>query len=211
MRTTAALSLLLLAGPAAAQSVEELCATATNVSVGQWARYRLTMPQMDNEPMEMRMAIVGEEAVNGAPHYWFELNMAASQGTMIMQVLVPGWPYDADQVAGMIMKAGDQPAMRMPAQMMGMMAQRAPGGNVARDMLKECRNADIVGTERVTVPAGTFEAVHLRSTADGGADIWAAAAMPFGLIRMQGRAGEMVLLGHGTDATSSITETPRGM
>jgi hypothetical protein len=186
-----------IAGPAAAQSAAELCTQLSNVTVGQWAEYRMTVPQMGNDPVQMRMAVVGTEAVNGKAHHWHELKMAGRQGTMIIQVLVPGYPYEVSDIAGMVMKAGDQPAMRMPDQMIGMMAQ--------------CDGATVVGNERVTVPAGAFETVHLRA-GEGGTDVWVARDMPFGVIQMRAANGEsMVLLGHGTDATSSITETPQEM
>lgn len=201
-----------IAGPAAAQSAAELCTQLSNVTVGQWAEYRMTVPQMGNDPVQMRMAVVGTEAVNGKAHHWHELKMAGRQGTMIIQVLVPGYPYEVSDIAGMVMKAGDQPAMRMPDQMIGMMAQRAgAGSNMVRDAMKQCDGATVVGNERVTVPAGAFETVHLRA-GEGGTDVWVARDMPFGVIQMRAANGEsMVLLGHGTDATSSITETPQEM
>ena len=159
----------------------------------------------------MRMAIVGQETANGTPHYWYELKMSSQRGNMIMQALVPGWPYDQGQIAGMIMKAGDRPAMRLPSQMIGMMSRRPGGSSPARDLLKECTSAEVVGTESVTVPAGTFDALHLHATAGQQADVWVSPDVPFGLVRMKGADGEMELTGKGTDATSSITETPQGM
>lgn len=211
MRTVLALVLSAVAAvPVAAQSVDELCSTLQKVQTGQWAEYRMTNREMGDQPIQIRMALVGEESVNGTRHYWYEMKMGGPQGNMIMQLLVPEWPYDADQIAGMVMKAGDQPAMRMPDQMIGMMAQRAPGAALGKDALKECRAAQIVGRERVTVPAGSFDAVHIRS-ADGPTDLWASADLPFGVIRMQRPGMEMVLLGHGMDAKSSITETPQRM
>jgi hypothetical protein len=134
----------------------------------------------------------------------------APQGAMIVQTLVPGWPYDQAQIAGMIMKAGDQPAMQMSDQMIGMMASQAeksPGERVIED----CESAERVGTESITVAAGTFDALHLRDTSEGNADVWVSADIPFGMIRMESSEAQMELVGHGDGATSSITETPRKM
>ena len=197
-----------LAAPAA--QAQDVCSSITSLTVGQWAEYNVTVPEMGNQPFQVRMAIIGEEPKEGTPHYWYEMKMAAPQGNMIIQALVPGWPYEPAQIAGMVMKSGDQPAMRMSDQMIGMMAsqaQKSPGERVIED----CENAEQMGTESITVPAGTFDALHIRSTADGKTDVWVSADVPFGMIRMESAEGQMELTGHGGGATSSITETPRGM
>lgn len=189
---------------------QDICSSITNLTVGQWAEYSVTVPEMGDQPFQIRMAIVGEEAKDGTPHYWYEMKMDTPQGKMIVQSLVPGWPYEQAQIAGMIMKAGDQPAMRMSDQMIGMMAaqtEQSPGERVIED----CENAERVGTESVTVAAGTFDAVHIRSTADGNTDVWVSGDVPFGMVRMESSEGQMELVGHGDGATSSITETPQEM
>lgn len=196
--------------PAVAQSLADACATVREVRVGQWAAYEVTAPQMGGGPAEMRFAIVGTEAVDGNEHYWYEMKMASPEGEMILQFLVPEYPFDQRDIKDLVMKGGDQPAMRMPEQMIGMMMQRTGGaGGFARDAVKECEGADMVGQESVTVPAGTFDVLHLR-TSEG--DVWVSLEIPFGLVKMMGGGGEqMVLMEHGSDATSSITETPREM
>lgn len=198
--------------PLAAQSLEDLCRSIADIRVGEWAAYRAEMPRMGGGPMEMRLAIVGTEPVNGAAHYWYEMKMQAAQGDMIMQMLIPQWPFEPSEIAGMIMKSGDEPAMRMPDQMLGMMAERAgTSGGLIQGSLEECRQAEVVGTERVTVPAGTFETMHLRASGEWTGDVWVALEVPFRLVQMQSDEGEMVLVGYGDDATSSITETPQEM
>ena len=50
--------------------------------------------------MEVRYAIVGEETVEGEGQYWLELNAALPAGSMILQFLVPGYPFQAESVLG---------------------------------------------------------------------------------------------------------------
>lgn len=205
------------AAPLAGQSIKELCDRVGQVEVGQWAAYRLTTAQ---GPMEMRFAIVGREAVEGREHYWHEMKAETARGTMITQALVPGFPYDQGDVQGMIMKAGDQPAMKMPKSMISMMRgamERGTGaGATLGDALKRCESAEVVGRETITVPAGTFETIHFRTTDDGAqGEGWVSTDIPFGIVKLtwtgNGNGGEMVLVGRGKDAKSSITETPREM
>lgn len=200
-----------LGSPAAGQTLAEACERVADITVGQWAEYRATDPEMGNQPIGMRFAIVGTEAVGGTEHYWVELQMSAPQGRMIMQMLVPSWPYESSQIKGLIMKSGDEPAMRMPQQTVDMMMQQTGGGGeFTQDVFENCDAAELIGNETVTVPAGTVETMHMRSTEGDGGEAWVALDIPFGLVKMQGPNGESLeLVGHGMDAESAITETPQ--
>jgi hypothetical protein len=67
----------------------------------------------------------------------------------------------------------------------------------------------VVGWETVTVPGGSFRALHFRDEDDEG---WMSADLGFPLVRFVSKKnGTMELTGHGSDATSSITETPQVM
>jgi len=67
----------------------------------------------------------------------------------------------------------------------------------------------VVGWESVTVPAGTFRALHVKT--DDGGEVWASRDVPFGLVRTHGKQGDLALTGRGADAKSSITEKPLEM
>jgi hypothetical protein len=216
MRTLLALAALgVSASPLAGQSLTEMCrGLAGRLAVGHWAEYRMTGQQ---GTMQIRFAIVGKEAVAGKEHMWFELKMNSEQGTMITQALVPGFPYDQANVEALVMKMGDQPAMKMPKSMLGMargMQGQNPGAG-ASDALKKCESAEMIGHETIEVPAGRFETIHFRSTDAGQqSEGWVSEGVPLGMVKMTwagNGGGEMVLLGHGKDAKSSITETPREM
>lgn len=195
---------------ASAQSLPDLCRSLGTVRVGQWAEYRLTAQDMGPQPAQMRFAIVGSEAVNGKDHQWFEMKIDMAQGSMVMQLLVPNWPYTDGDVAGIVVKAPGQPAMRLPPQMMAMMAQQRRGAS-PEDMLRECASARVVGREQLTVPAGTFSTVRIQPADGENAEVWVAAGVPFAMVQMKSPEAELVLLRHGTDARSSITETPMQM
>jgi hypothetical protein len=162
----------------------------------------------------MRMAVVGTEAVQGAPHYWYEIafndRSKGESGKTIVQILIPGLGFQAANVRGMIMKSGTNPAMRMPAEMVRMM-----GGEMAQnfgtEFARKCQEMEVVGWEQVTVPAGSFRALHLRHAADQ-TDAWILPDLYFGLVRAKMKDGSaMELTGRGADAKSSITETPQTM
>lgn len=202
--------------PLAGQTAAELCERVGRIEVGQWAEYQLTSPQ---GTMQMRFAIVGKEAVDGKDHYWHEMKAEAPQGMMISQVLIPSFPYDQGDVQGMVMKAGDQPAMRvskpMLSAMRGMMERGPNPGGTVRDALRQCQAAEIIGHETIEVPAGRLATVHFRTHDEGmEGEGWVSTDVSFGIVKLRwsGKAqGEMILLGHGMGATSSITETPRDM
>lgn len=196
--------------PVVAQSVADLCRDLQQFKVGQWVQLEMTGGEIPGGKAQMRLAIVGEEQAVGKEHYWLELKMNTNQGAFISQFLIPGYPYEQQDIQAMVMKMGDQPAVKMPTQMMGMM-QRQGNQNKAMELAKECGGAQEIGWETVTVPAGAIHALHLKAT-DGSGEMWVTNAFPFGMVKWVGTKGEqMVLLGHGTDAKSSITETPMEM
>jgi hypothetical protein len=169
---------------------------------GSWAEYTTA-------DGSMRLALLGNETRAGKSLVRVEMSMVSREGPTVMQVLVPGYPYDMATIEDFVIKPAGQPAMRMSAQMRQMMVGRMP-----RDQIAEaCRNAQMtrVGEESVTVPAGTFKAVHYRDASSGN-DVWVSESIPFGLVKTKmARGGEIVLSGQGSDAKSQITETPQEM
>src|SRR6266446_4693592 len=84
-----------------------------------------------------------------------------------------------------------------------------PGQWASFDGAGKCSGAHVVGWESVTVPAGTFRALHV-TTGDGG-ELWASRDVPFGVIKTHGKQGDLALTGRGVDAKSSIAEKPMEM
>jgi hypothetical protein len=198
--------LLTTAPQAVAQEAGEACDAVGKLVVGNWAEYEISgIPGQDVS--SLRFAVVGEEASEG---YWYEFKAATSQGPMIVQLLITGFPFEASDIKSMVVKPGSQPAMKLPAQALAM-ARQQMGPNPMIDFVEHCADAEFLGSESVTVPAGTFEAWHLES-ADNLGEAWISSEIPFGIVKGGAKSGEeMVLTGYGTDATSSITETPQEM
>ena len=216
MRRTAALLaslglLAIAAVPAArAQDMSALCRRLRNLSVGQWSQYRFSGGgRMDGEVM--RMAVVGTESHDNKTYYWLELTNNKGGGTdssrTIMQMLVPGFLDQMRDIRGVIMKRGTDHAMRLPDQFVQMI-----GANVTRsttsEIEKRCHSAHATGYESVTVPAGSFRALHVVDDSSG-AQAWISASVPFGLVKTLQKDGTtQVLIARGAGAKSSITETP---
>jgi hypothetical protein len=166
-----------------------------NPTVGLGADYDMTTSKGEN--MKMSMAIVGKDTINGQPGYWMQLtiNSPKTQGPMYMKMLSV---KTGDQVmtSRMIMGINGQ-AYQMPDQMVNM-NQKPRDANIAT-------SNDVVGTESITVPAGTFSTTHYRSK-DGASDFWIANdAGPWGMVKMQSKDGTtMVLTKTYTDAKDML-------
>ena len=205
----AALAMLAaLPGAAPAQDLGAICADIEQPGAGAWAEYETTTPQGTST---MRMALLAEGAAPD-PGEWFEISAMVNGQSNTVQVLAGDWPYSPEDVEAVVVKVGAQPAMRIPDQMLGQMRGQmsTPMGQLAT----VCSDSELVGTESIETPAGTFDAHHIRPPApnpEAEADVWLSSDVPFGIVRSQGSGGSMVLIAHGDDATSTITETPGDM
>ena len=171
--------------------------------MGSWAQYTSSR---DGQDFTSRIALVGQEKRDGKDALWFESTSETPRGKMISEVLVPGYPYAPDAVMEVVMKRGDQPAMKMSGSMMASMrgqggqgasapagqagmARGGRGGGMGRggamsNWTEQCRSLTVVGQESVKVPAGTFTATHLRNAADS-TDVWVSRDVPFGMVKSQ--------------------------
>jgi hypothetical protein len=194
----AALATLLPHAPAVAQD----CWQGHAPPAGSWI-------ELKSDSGTMRMALLGNETHAGVNMVRLEMAMTSSRGPVIMQFVVPGYPYQMSSIEEMVMKAGNQPAMKLSGQMLAMMSSHMP-----KDWLAEaCQHAraSVVAEENITVPAGTFHTTHYRDEAKN-TDVWISKDIPFGLVKAtSARSGTIVLTAKGSDAKSQITETPQEM
>src|ERR1051326_6565343 len=227
----ALLALAALAAPAlSAQTpthLADVCKALGNAKVGQWASFEGTSASGGGK---LRLAVVGSERASDSTLYWFEVNFAGQEPgkSGVVQILAPnlasgsaaprppGVQTRAPTLASgwaaprsLVVKIGAQPAMRISGEMAGMMGQKPGQDNAAFDWASRCSGAHVVGWESVTVPAGTFRALHV--TTDDAGEVWATRDVPFGLVKLHGKQGDLVLAARGTDAKSSITEKPLEM
>jgi len=198
----------LAAGTANAQDLSSICGTLQEQKAGSWAQYQISGSEGSGT---MRMALLSEGA-GGTEGTWFEMSGDFNGQSAIIQILADEWPFEADDVREMVLKAAGQPAMRMPEAMMSRMRGQmtSPVGNMAAS----CAQGELLGSESVEVPAGSFDAYKLKPSdvGQGTPDaVWVSTDIPFGVIKSEGSGGTMVLLDYGTDATSSIDEEPVDM
>ncbi|HKD62841.1 MAG TPA: hypothetical protein VKB40_02300 [Candidatus Acidoferrales bacterium] len=170
-----------------------------NPKVGAGAAYEV-QKQDGNKTMEM--AIVGKETVDGKDAYWWEMAMpderAAGEFVFKTLLVMDGENPHSSKV---IMQLPGKPPMEMPAGM-----GRGDHSRVPTDVRT---GAEDLGSESITVPAGTFTTEHYRAK-DGSGDTWVAKdAGPYGLVKHQGKDSTMVLTKVFSDYKDKITGTPQ--
>jgi hypothetical protein len=206
MRSLLLSTTLLLGGTSLA--AQENCLQQMKLpKAGSWAEYKAVLQQKD--PYTMRYAVIGNEARDGKELQWVEMRMTGGNKDqdMIYQILVPGSLVQMDQVQEIVFKSADKPAMKMNPMMMNMIR-----GQLEKQSFysKACEGVTLVGKESVKVPAGSYDALHFRST-DHAVDTWIAPAVPFSMVKTTGKDFHMELAAQGDGAKSSITEKPQEM
>lgn len=175
-------------------------------AVGSGAQYGVTAKE---GKMEMAIAIVGKESVDGADGFWTEIRLLSGkgEGTIMKQLMVING--DQPSIKRMIMQSPGHPPMEMPMAMMAMMK------NIPKAQLnaKNHGMGEVVGTESVTVPAGTFECQHYQSKSDHGTtDVWFTTKIsPYGMVKMTSQDQTMVLDKVLANETSQIKGEPQKM
>jgi hypothetical protein len=168
--------------------------------VGSGSEYMVTTKQ---GPMDIQYAVVGKESVDGREGFWQEIRIKSGKGSgMVMKQLFVT-AGDSPGIKRMIMQAPGQQAMEMPMGMMGgmmqHMAQQAPKNptEAAQEL------GGKVGTETITVPAGTFVCDHYRTK--NGSDVWISSKVyPYGLVKSSSKEMTIELQKVLSDQTSEI-------
>jgi hypothetical protein len=167
--------------------------------VGSGAAYEITTSE--GRKTNIEYAIVGKESVNGKDAYWMEWTTSGmGSGQMVMKVLTAAG--DSGVTSRVIMQMPGRPPMEMPAQMTGHMNNQSVPADIRSA-------AEDVGSESITVPAGTFACEHYRMK-DGSGDTWVSTKVnPFGVVKHQGKDSTMVLTKVITDAKDKIIGVPQ--
>jgi hypothetical protein len=209
MRSSLSWAAAALLSVAPAVQAQDACAENFKwPKVGAWAEYQGTYNK--KTPVTTRYAVVGTEDRNGAEYKRIEFKMhdAKKNTDMIYQMLVPGGgPLEMDGIEEVVMKMGDRPAMKMSGMMLGMMRKQLGQTMAFKDA---CTEVEMVGQEKVSVPAGSFSAKHFHS-AKYETDMWVSPKVPFSMLKSVGKAHELVLVATGDGAKTEITETPQEM
>ncbi|MGO8816751.1 MAG: hypothetical protein ACLQVG_19100 [Terriglobia bacterium] len=180
----------------------------SNPTVGSGSEYLVTSK---GKEMDVTTVALGKEDVDGAAGFWMETRMTSPDGSgeMVMKMLtVSTGPQPG--VKRMIMQRPGQPPMEMPTMMMSMMQQHQPhptpsGAGGAAD------RGELVGTESVTVPAGTFSCQHYhKQEQHGPVDMWISTDVtPYAMVKLTSSETTMVLKKTLTNETSHIKGEPQ--
>src|SRR5439155_1018945 len=146
---------------------------------------------------KIRLAVVGSERSGDSTLYWFEVSFAGKDPgkSGVVQILTGSLASGLESPRALVFKAGPQPAMKISGEMVGMVGKQGRDNTTAFDWAGRCSGAHVVGWESVTVPAGTFRALHV--TTDDGGEVWASRDVPFGLVKNPGKQGDLALTGRG--------------
>jgi hypothetical protein len=172
-----------------------------NPVVGSGASYE--MVKTNGEKIPFDMAVVDKDASGG---YWIEYSMQNPKlnGPVYMKNLTVRQSDDII-IQRSIMQMPGHPPMDMSS-MMSMKAMQSP-----KEKADFRANAQNMGTESVTTPAGTFSCEHWRNAKDG-TDVWLSdKIVPWRLVKMSGTTDTLTLVKIISDAKTHITGTPVSM
>ncbi len=165
-----------------------------NPVVGKGAEYETSRTDSKGGARMMQMYIVGKESVDGKDGYWMEIVSSGEKDkTFVGKTL---FTKDDFQFRRMIMQMPGQPAMEMPFKPNDERSQKV------EERLSEWRS---VGTETITVPAGTFLCEHWKDDKNN-SDAWTSDKVtPFGMVKESGPHNTMILTKLLTDMSDRIT------
>ncbi len=175
-------------------------AEVVNPVVGKGGQYQVTREdQAGTKPQMQEFTVVGKESVDGKDGFWLEIAHQEKNETARGYAKVL-FTKDDFQFHRMIMQQPGQQAMEMPFR---------PSDKSRNQMQEEAGKWRMVGTETITVPAGTFPCKHWHKdkNADdnGDHDIWTSDKIsPFGIVKEVSPGQTMVLVKVITDAQDHI-------
>jgi hypothetical protein len=171
--------------------------------VGTGANYEVT--KADGTKTQLEITIVGKEDVDGKTAYWMEMSFVEPRSSAPVYAKSLTTVNDNNVVSSrMVMQMPGQDPMEMDtssAQMGRRMQQSSPS-----DINDK---AEALGSESVTVPAGTFTCQHYRMK-DGSGEAWISDKVgPWGLVKSVDKGQTVVLTKSITDAKDHITGSPK--
>ncbi len=191
---------LLVAAAASAQMGMDLfkkpdIAKAFNPVVGKGAQYLNTSTSATPaKTSTIEISIVGKESVEGKDGYWMEFVSTTEKNQLSVGKAL--FTKDDFQFHRMIVQIPGQGAMEMPFN------PTAANRGKAQESINDWHS---VGTESVTVPAGTFSCEHWRNDKSN-SDVWTSDKVtPFGMVKEVSPHGSMVLTKVITDSQDRIT------
>ena len=180
-------------GVASAQSNPMSYEAMAKAKKGQWAEYSMTIPGSPQK-LTVRYAVTEKNE----REMTMETDSQTPMGPVHSSMTFAPSPPEGYKLVKARMQMGTQPAQDVPA------AKLTEGA-----VKKSDTPGKLVGSEKITVPAGTFDTKHYKHEMPkeaGGMtlDVWMSdKAVPTGMVKMSGAGGiEMVLAATGTGAKS---------
>ena len=202
-----AVAVVSLAGAASAQHSQPMSYEAmAKAKQGAWAEYTMSVPGSPQK-MTVRYAVVEKNE----REMTMETDSQTPMGPMHSSMTFAPSPPDAWKLVKARIQMGAQPAQDVPAGQLG------DGG-----IKKSDSPGKLIGAEKITVPAGTFDTKHYKNELAQGAagkpggmtfDVWMSdKAIPTGVVKMSAAGGiEMVLSSTGMGAKAKAEPKPESM
>jgi len=134
--------------------------------------------------MTMDIGVVGKENSAGGDAYWIQTVMSGDKGQPMVGKMLMAFTPDV-KILRMIVQQPGQQAMEMPMNL---------GGQRPAKMEQNLNDWHSVGTETITVPAGTFSCEHWKNDSTGG-EVWTSEKVPtYGMVKMISKDSTMVLV-----------------
>ena len=178
---------------------------------GAWSEY-IILDKKKEKRTVIRLAILGAKGDS----YWYEVVNKDGKNSNIVKMLVTGDPIEPENIKRLITKSGMNPAQEMDPGFV-LMGRKAAGSMFERqsgiptNSTLELQNVK-TGEDVVILEAGTFD-VELHRIIDKDGTVQAEYKFsrqvhPFGIVASEAGNINVLLAGHGTGATSLITEEP---
>jgi hypothetical protein len=162
--------------------------------VGSGAAYEMQSTDQKRAPSTIEMTIVGKEVTPNGEGYWMEVGHPAGKdgGGMMYSKMLMTKDF---QFTKIVFQQPGQPAMEMPFN------PDADKNHMKDEMAKWHQ----VGSETITVPAGTFSCMHWKKD-DGTDEVWTSDKVtPMAMVKQVGKNNSMELTKIITGATDHIT------
>lgn len=160
-----------------------------NPTVGKGAVYQRIENDSGKKTVSMEIQAVGKERVGGKEAYWIEFAFDTPE--------MKGTSYGKSLIV-----FGETRPRRTIFQFPGMSAMEMPVRSTSGSAVK-MQDLHKIGTETVTVPAGTFTCEHWKS---GDSDMWVSTRVsPFSLVKEVSKGTTEVLVKTIEKATDHIT------
>ncbi len=181
-------------------------------TVGAWAEYQMT----GENDGKMKFSVVDMQE----NLFWYEFITTDDESGDVskIKILSSGDPTQKNQTLRFVTQQNDEQPVEMVFQLdeEELEEMEAQAEEIAKEQDEEVsydEGFENIGTEKITVLAGTFDAIHLITKDENGektGDFWVSDQVKFmGLVKMITDDGQMELLAYGNEgAKSEITGEP---